>query len=297
MWEALKNRDIHAIGPRGTLAIAVVLFALVCLTDYFTTYELALTPFYLFITVLVTWNCGWRWGIVFALLSVPTVVLQDEWSEQVYSDRIYFYVDNANRLICYLVALVLAERLKRQNEADKNSARIDFLTGIANQKGFYEALGIEIARHRRLKQPLALAYLDCDNFKLINDRHGHAEGDRLLAEVAGTLKHNVRKTDVVARLGGDEFALILVDADLDQAQHIAGKLNDELKSRMAAANWPVTFSIGVGVFPVVPDSEDEIVRFADRIMYAVKDSGKDRVAAAVYGHATSDAGKAPAPVA
>jgi diguanylate cyclase (GGDEF)-like protein len=282
MFTQIKKVNIRAIGRRGSLAIATALFVLVCATDYITTYELALTPFYLFIVVLVAWECGWKWGLVFAGLSFATVVLQGEWGEQPYSEPVYFYIENANRLISYLVALVLAARLKNRHEAERNSARLDFLTGVANQKGFYEALGVEMARHRRLQEPLAVAYLDCDNFKLVNDNRGHREGDQLLALIASTLKANVRKTDVVARLGGDEFAVVLVNANLDQAQSIAEKLRGELKACMAPQEWPVTFSIGVGVFPTLPDTEDEIVSFADRIMYDVKGSGKDAVVAAVY---------------
>jgi diguanylate cyclase (GGDEF)-like protein len=282
VFEALKRMNIQAIGQRGMLAIAFVLFVLIGATDYITTYELALTPFYLLLAALVTWECGWKWGLVFAFLSFAFALALGEWGDSLYSQRVYLYVENANRLISYLVALVLTARLRQHHEAEKNSARLDYLTGIANQKGFYEALAVEIARHRRSTEPLALAYIDCDNFKLVNDSYGHKEGDRVLADIASALKTHVRKTDIVARLGGDEFALILVNAQLEQAQHIAEKLSDALKARMAANNWPVTFSIGVGVFPTIPESEDQIVGFADRTMYRVKAAGKNGVTAALY---------------
>ena len=199
-----------------------------------------------------------------------------------YSKPIYFYVDNANRLISYHVALGLTSQLKLQHQREKDSARVDYLTGVANQKGFYEALKIEIARHRREQSPLSVAYLDCDNFKEVNDRLGHKEGDKLLESVAQTLKTNLRKTDVIGRLGGDEFAVVLTNSDKNRAVDAVTKLRRELDALMTAYHWPVTFSVGVGIFDSVAASEDAIISFTDKLMYEVKSAGKNNVMTEVF---------------
>ncbi len=282
MPSRLLKINIYALDRRLALAAAFALFIAIVFVDYITSYELSLTPFYLFIVLLVTWNCSWQLGLLFAVMSFAAPTIMGELNGSPYSEPIYLYVDNANRLVSYLVAMALTAQLKAQHEREKHSARRDYLTGLANLKGFYEELNIELARHRREKTPLSVAYVDCDNFKAVNDRSGHKEGDRLLEEVAKILKSNVRKTDVVGRLGGDEFALVLSKTDQAAAGNVIDKLRGELTARMAQESWPVTFSIGLAVFATVPTSEDEVILFADRLMYRVKTSGKNNVLCESY---------------
>jgi diguanylate cyclase (GGDEF)-like protein len=277
MLEKLTRTNIHILAGPIALVVGFGLFILVVIADYVTTFELSLTPFYLFIVLLVTWNSGWKWGLGFSILSFAVQVALGLTTGHPYSEAIYFYIDNANRLISYLVAWRLISALKVQHEREKNSARRDYLTDLANQKGFYEALGVEMARHRRDNNPMSIAFLDCDNFKEVNDGLGHKEGDRLLKNLARTMSANLRKTDVVGRLGGDEFAIVLSKTDKDQAIHIIGKLRQELDAAMAQHNWPVTFSIGLGIFASVPESEDEMISFTDKLMYRVKSTGKNNV--------------------
>ena len=98
------------------------------------------------------------------------------------------------------------------------SSRSDPLTGVANSRVFLELLKREIARARRYKRPLTLAYLDLDNFKSVNDILGHAMGDKVLQTVVSTVNANIRVTDVVGRLGGDEFVLLLPETDMQGAR-------------------------------------------------------------------------------
>jgi diguanylate cyclase (GGDEF)-like protein len=287
MLDRLTRINIYTLSRPAAVVIGVATFTLVVAADYLTTYELSLTPFYLFVILLVTWNCGWKWGLGFAFLSFAAPIVIGNLVGYPYSEPIYFYIDNANRLISYLVALGLTSQLNIMHEREKNSARLDYLTGIANQKGFYEAIRVEIARHRRGKSPLSVAYLDCDNFKDVNDRFGHKEGDRLLGTVAQTLRGHLRRTDVIGRLGGDEFAIVLSNTDKDRAINVVDKLRHELNAIMAEHGWPVTFSVGLGIFKNAPESEDEIISFTDKLMYRVKSSGKNNVLTEVF--ATSGA--------
>jgi len=277
MLNKLTRINIYGLGGRAALVIGFVLFIAIVATDYLTPYELNLTPFYLFVVLLVTWNSGWQWGLGFSVLCIVAEGSTDLLTGHPYPEQIYFYIDNANRLVIYLVAWGLISQLKIQHEREKDSARRDYLTGLLNQKGFYEAFSVEIARHRRENSPMSVAFLDCDNFKEVNDGRGHNEGDRLLTNLAQTMRANLRKTDVIGRLGGDEVAIVLSKTDKDHAAHVIDKLRRELNAAMAEHGWPVTFSIGVGIFASVPQSEDEIISFTDKLMYRVKSSGKNNV--------------------
>ena len=278
----LTRLNIFVLGPRAALVLGVLLFLSIVVADYVTSYELSLTPFYLFVVLLVTWNCGSTAGFVFSVLAFVTPLIIGIEFGNPYSEPIYFYVDNRNRLISYLVAWVLTAQLKKQHEQERDFARKDYTTGLANQKGFYEAFTVEMARHRRENIPLSIAYLDCDNFKEVNDRFGHREGDRLLESIAKTLKANLRKTDVTGRLGGDEFAIVFCNTGEQDAVIAVGKLKKELDAVMAENHWPVTFSVGLGIFNRVLASEDAMISFTDKLMYRVKSAGKNNVSIEVF---------------
>ena len=98
---------------------------------------------------------------------------------------------------------------------------LDPLTGIANRRGFERALGIELERSLRRGHPFALVVVDLDDFKLVNDRHGHGVGDEALVMLAERLQESVRSADTVARLGGEEFALLLPETPLSGALAVA----------------------------------------------------------------------------
>jgi diguanylate cyclase (GGDEF)-like protein/PAS domain S-box-containing protein len=170
---------------------------------------------------------------------------------------------------------LLAQALERE----KDDARLDFLTKIANRRAFYEIGLKEAARARRYRRPLTLIYIDLDNFKSVNDTRGHSVGDQLLIEVAVTIRNSVRTTDVAARMGGDEFALLLPETDNDAAIVVTRKLQEALLESMRRNRWPVTFSIGVVSFAVPPESVEEMVKKADEVMYSVKLKGKNSIAA------------------
>lgn len=154
-------------------------------------------------------------------------------------------------------------------------ATTDPLTGLANHRTFHERLRTEAARSLRSGTPLALVLLDIDRFKLVNDIYGHQSGDEVLRTVAGLLAEDARGTDLAARLGGEEFALLLADTDEDGALAVA----ERLRRLIAAARVPgpgrVTASFGIAALP--PDGDaDELVRAADRALYAAKGAGRDR---------------------
>jgi diguanylate cyclase (GGDEF)-like protein len=169
-------------------------------------------------------------------------------------------------------------KLKESLVREKSAARVDFLTGIFNRRGFYEIASSESQRSRRYKRPLSLVYVDIDNFKMVNDSMGHDAGDELLIQVAAVMHSEVRGTDTVGRLGGDEFAVLLPETDQENSKVVIQKLQTQLLELMQQKNWPVTFSIGLISFQTPPESIDEMVRGADQVMYSVKLKGKNSFA-------------------
>jgi diguanylate cyclase (GGDEF)-like protein/PAS domain S-box-containing protein len=171
-------------------------------------------------------------------------------------------------------------RMKDVEEKLTQLARVDSLTGIANRRMFLESLQQAIERLRRHSGALALAYLDIDHFKKINDTHGHAIGDEVLKEFARRLVANVRATDFVARLSGDEFVIILEDLNNEQeVLAIAAKIFDAIRVPFQAAGvqLAVTSSIGIALFSGNGQTQEELLANADSALYGAKRNGRDGV--------------------
>lgn len=171
----------------------------------------------------------------------------------------------------------LISDLKALHIRERELARVDDLTKVGTRIAFYEFTAAEMRRARRSNSPMTLAYLDLDSFKEVNDRHGHATGDKVLLTVAQIMRKSIRDTDFVARLGGDEFALVLPNTSRDAAQKVLEELLAILSQSMRQYRWPVTFSIGGVTFLSPPENIDEMIKRADEVMYSVKQSGKNHL--------------------
>jgi diguanylate cyclase len=172
--------------------------------------------------------------------------------------------------------------LEGELERVSEQVREDQLTGALNRRGMEDAMGREIARARRSRKPLCISVLDVDNFKKLNDTHGHAAGDAALVHLAKVIKHTVRPTDVIARYGGEEFIIILTETGLDEAVKVTGRLQRELTKRFFLHNNErllMTFSAGVAEFSP-GDTEESLFQRADKAMYQAKVQGKNRVVSA-----------------
>lgn len=170
-------------------------------------------------------------------------------------------------------------RLQRELDETSELVRHDALTGTLNRKGMDEALTREISRMRRLGSSLCLALLDVDNFKQINDAHGHVVGDNALRHLAQVVEETLRPQDSVARYGGEEFLILLPETDLAQAEIILVRLQRELTRRYFLAQQEhllITFSAGIACLDSTEDPMAAIER-ADKAMYAAKRAGKNRV--------------------
>ena len=201
---------------------------------------------------------------------------QAEWSDEAKA----LLAGVADRIGIAIEQIVAHEQLERLSRTDE-------LTGLFNRRAFYEELEGRMAHHRRTGRPGALIYVDLDNFKLVNDVHGHHEGDEVLRILSEILVSGSRIGDITARLGGDEFAIWTEDTDDEGAMTKARLLlhdADRLKSHSGAEDKPLGLSIGIAVMSPSDDEDmNGLVSRADEAMYAVKKAGKGGYAAALIG--------------
>lgn len=231
---------------------------------------------YIIPVLLVTWTEGLTWGIVFA---VVTTVFREAtaWVQMPADTPMVWRVTTG---VAYLAVLAVAmaglQTLRRSQAAMARLIILDPLTNVLNARAFADRLGQELDRNRRYPRPLSLMYMDLDNFKVINDTHGHQTGDAVLRLVADAMRSSVRQADVVGRLGGDEFAVLMPETDAALADAAAKRLIAGLRN-VFRGTPNVTGSIGVVSCTATDASTDDLLRRADQAMYDAKKSGKDRV--------------------
>ncbi len=179
----------------------------------------------------------------------------------------------------------VVKKLVQQNQELAERTRIDAVTGLLTRRAFDEALAREVHRATRHGGPFALAMLDLDNFKTINDTYGHPAGDEVLAALGGIAAHTLRQEDSMGRVGGEEFALLMPQTPLGAAQRAVERLVDRLNGgpvRTSAGPIRVTLSAGVGtVDPPGPNDPPmdvaHLLAPADRALYAAKAAGRNRI--------------------
>lgn len=172
------------------------------------------------------------------------------------------------------------QRAEETGIALRHMALHDDLTGLPNRTLFQDRLEYGIKSARRAKQPLAVAILDLDRFKEVNDGLGHAAGDELLRQVGQRLGGAVRGTDTIARLGGDEFAVIIIGADSASAQLVAQKILLTLEAPFQINNdhFTIGASLGIALFPEHAEESMVLLQRADVAMYQSKNNMRGGVA-------------------
>ncbi|MBP8231373.1 GGDEF domain-containing protein [Rhizorhabdus sp.] len=172
----------------------------------------------------------------------------------------------------FLVATDLAESMRRLATSDQ-------LTGILNRRGFEEAAERAIVNAQRQQAPLALVLADIDNFKAINDRHGHAVGDCALKHFAQRLERLVRRGDLVGRVGGEEFALLLMNTRDANALEVVEHVRLDIASVPVNGAGPLMMTASFGVTGIRPGDTSlaQLLMRADRALYRSKLDGRDRI--------------------
>ncbi|TSE29518.1 Cyclic di-GMP phosphodiesterase Gmr [Tepidimonas thermarum] len=187
--------------------------------------------------------------------------------------------DDHGRIMRYVAIAQDISELKAQQQALEHQAYYDALTGLPNRALLADRLDLAIATARRHNRRVAVAYLDLDGFKYVNDVHGHTQGDAVLRRVAQRLQLALRDGDTLARVGGDEFVVVLCDLDdSDRWIGVIERLIDVSAERITVADHEVrlTTSVGVTLYPDDGADAEVLLRHADQALYRAKREGKNR---------------------
>lgn len=247
--------------------------ALVAFADYASGDRISVALFYLAPVAVAAWYGGRVPAVGIAVLSCLSWLGADL-ASRAPEGALGIAVWNALvRLGFFLINGLLLVALKDSLLRERELARTDALTGALSRRAFEHRLQHDLDRARRESAPLTLALLDLDDFKRLNDTHGHSVGDEALRKTVDLVRGGTRRDDAVARLGGDEFAIVLPGTGARGAEEAIGKLAPELNEALAGRHG-IACSIGVVTFEEIPPTVDEAVRAADAQMYDAKRRGK-----------------------
>ena len=278
------TRLIESLGRMSrfySLLASFLSTVLVGVLDYLTGFEFGFSIFYLIPVTLSVWTLGREWATAVSAFCAVSWFLADLAAGHTYSHLLIPYWNALIRFGFFLIIALALHGLRASLQREKELARKDSLTGLANALGFYELANIELDRSRRFRRPLALAYLDCDDLKRVNDTLGHLVGSEVLRVIGKTMRRSLRAYDIPARIGGDEFVILLPETDPAGALAVIERLRREILNALSQRGWGVTMSIGVATLSGLEGLDaakvDDLIKKADALMYEAKNSGKDSV--------------------
>ena len=274
----MLNLDKKYQLPKWMLVFfSFLMVLLIGLIDYFNGIEISVAILYLLPIMYVAWYVNRINAWILSGLCAVENFIANTTLGHVYINPFAPYWNAFVWLLFFTIFVFVINSLRGNLEEERKVYRYDPLTKVFNRKAFYEILLSEIQRSIRYNHPITLVYIDCDNFKKINDKHGHKTGDSLLKILAETITLNIRNVDIVGRLGGDEFALILPESNFESANIVLIKLQKLTTAMFNRKKWPVTLSIGACTYIEPPLSADAAIQNVDKLMYKAKNDGKNKI--------------------
>lgn len=255
---------LHRLGRGPAVALTVGLLVGFTALDVQFGSDRSLAPFYLLPAGIAVWALGRTAGLLTAAASAVCWTVVSRFAPAS-GDPIAGAWGLLSNVLLFLLAALGLGAFRAAYVHERGLARVDELTGLANRHAFLERAEAELVRACRSGRPISMAFVDVDDFKLLNDQLGHAAGDGALRAVADELRGAVRAVDLVARIGGDEFAVLLPDIDVEGAAAAARRIRAELT---------LACSTGCVTWMDPPTAIDQLLRQADRLMYDVKHDGK-----------------------
>ncbi len=258
--------------PHRTLLCAVVATLVLGFIDWATGAELSFSAFYLLPVTAVAWsNDRVKWVGV-AILSAGCWWVADITTAPSYAHPLIPFWNTVMRLAVFLLVGALFAQLRRTLTREQLASSTDYLTGVLNSREFLRR-GAELVA-RPGPGTLTVLFVDIDDFKTVNDTHGHSGGDEVLRRIGAALRGSVRSGDVVGRLGGDEFGLLYVTPTGEGAEEALEELVGRARDALRHLDPPVGFSAGAVTFDAPLSSLGSAIEHADRLMYEAKRSGK-----------------------
>ena len=282
MWISDRFRSwsqrFESLPPWLRVGLTTATLLAVFWLDYVTPAYISLSGFYLLPLFLAAWYCG-------PVVTVGATVVAVAGSGYIFLGSVGADTPPWQQTLAFIsvgaVAIgfvLLMLTLRRILTRLRNESRRDALTGLPNRRGFFEAMEAEMARAARNGHLYCLGLVDLDNFKHVNDTHGHQRGDELLAAIARCMEASLREIDLVGRIGGDEFAVLLPETNLEQARTVLRRLHDALRTVIGRFDERAGASIGAGIAnPILHHSLTETMARVDDLMYTVKRDTKNDV--------------------
>jgi diguanylate cyclase (GGDEF)-like protein len=267
---------LSARDPIVVVTLCLLLVAIIAVIDFATGFQLSFSIFYLAPVALAAWFTNRESTTLLAVTCAVVWLYVDYLSGHLHSSNLIPIWNAGVRLGFFLIAGYLLVTVHRLLVTQSTLARTDPLTGVLNGRTFHAEAERLLHLARRNGAPVSLAYIDVDDFKIVNDTLGHLAGDRLLRDLARALTDSVRKCDLVVRTGGDEFALLLPDTNEAGAARFLLRLQERLYALSDEQRWPVRVSTGIVTFESLPVDVTEAIKLADQLMYSVKTRGKGR---------------------
>lgn len=250
---------------------------LIAAIDYGSGVELRVYPLYFGPIGFVAWRLGRGPSLAMVVAAVFTWAGSNYLAGLNFSHRGLWALNAGVHSASFVTVGLLISSLRQALVRERSLARTDALTGLLNSRAFYEEARHLLALCRRKRRPAAVAYLDLDGFKAINDTLGHQEGDRLLREVAACLKASTRASDLCVRLGGDEFVVLLPDVAPAEAEAALRRLHAALATTVTSSGANVGSSLGGVFYLTLPADVESMVLAADQLMYLAKAEGRNRL--------------------
>ena len=274
LLEAVLRKSVGLSSWVATVWIAAIWVGLTTI-DGMTGPHFSLNSLYLVPLCLTAWRFGRLAGMTSGTVAVAATLylngFGDGLSAQTSSVPWTAAAWNAAmRAFGVVFVIMLVDAFRRTFDHERANALIDPLTGLGNRRSFHRECKRQELAALRDHRILLCGVIDLDDFKAVNDEHGHAAGDEVLRIVAQALVSAVRPYDVTARLGGDEFAFCLAVRDEAAAERKAGKIYRLIMAAMEASEWRASCSLGAAT----GTNAEDTFRIADRVMYEAKESGK-----------------------
>jgi diguanylate cyclase (GGDEF)-like protein len=220
-------------------------------------------------------------GALFLLRTPMVVLVPSSANDNVFGSVWMTVLSSEALLLTISGAFILLAMAKERGELrHRTAAMVDPLTGVANRRSFLQDAALVAKRHIGNPRPTAVLLIDLDHFKSINDRFGHAVGDRVLAIFADAARKSMRGSDLIGRLGGEEFAAILVETSRDKASEVAERIRASfVQMAQEVDGHPVRATVSIGLVHCLERTLDvaELLTRADHALYYAKERGRNRV--------------------
>lgn len=262
----------------AVMSVAILATALIAYVSFSSQREIDISQLY-FVTIgAIAWVASRRTALLAAVFTAGLVLV----CALIHGNAgpVAVAVESGLTFASFVTATLVVHTVSHMFDELAHLARFDALTATPNALHFQDLLAAEFARAQRYERPLTLAFVDVDDFKDVNDTHGHRVGDEVLRSIAAAVTDEIRSTDVLGRLGGDEFGIILPETTEESALGLLTRVERRVAALARESGWPVSISVGATTLAAAARPEwtaEDLLHRADTLMYRAKSEGKGRV--------------------